>query len=96
VAEVSEQPCTLPLLEYALTELFDRKAGRTMTLAAYHELGGALGALARRADDRFEELSDTERDAARQMFLRLVTLGEGTEDVRRRVRPTRSGCRARC
>jgi WD40 repeat protein/DNA-binding CsgD family transcriptional regulator len=85
VAEVSEQPGTLPLLEYALTELFDRKEGRTMTLDAYHDLGGALGALARRADDRFDELSEAERDTARQMFLRLVTLGEGTEDVRRRV-----------
>jgi WD40 repeat protein len=56
-----------------------------MTLAAYHDLGGALGALARRADDLFDDLADTERDAARQLFLRLVTLGEGTEDVRRRV-----------
>jgi DNA-binding NarL/FixJ family response regulator len=31
VAEVSEQPGTLPLLEYALTELYDRREGRTMT-----------------------------------------------------------------
>jgi WD40 repeat protein/DNA-binding CsgD family transcriptional regulator/tRNA A-37 threonylcarbamoyl transferase component Bud32 len=85
VAEVSEQPGTLPLLEYALTELFDRREGRTMTLAAYHDLGGALGALARRADDLYGDLAQVEREAARQLFLRLITLGEGTEDVRRRV-----------
>ena len=85
VAEVHEQPGTLPLLEYALTELFDRRQGRTMTLAAYQAIGGALGALTRQADEVYEDLSDAEQDTARQGFLRLVTLGEGTEDVRRRV-----------
>jgi WD40 repeat protein/DNA-binding CsgD family transcriptional regulator/tRNA A-37 threonylcarbamoyl transferase component Bud32 len=85
VAEVHEQPGTLPLLEYALTELFDRRQGRTMMLAAYQAIGGALGVLTRQADEVYEDLSDAEQDTARQGFLRLVTLGEGTEDVRRRV-----------
>jgi WD40 repeat protein/DNA-binding CsgD family transcriptional regulator len=85
VAEVHEQPGTLPLLEYALTELFERRQGRTMTLAAYQTIGGALGALTRQADEVYEDLSDDDQDMARQGFLRLVTLGEGTEDVRRRV-----------
>jgi len=46
---------------------------------------GALGALTRQADQVYEDLSDAAQDTARQGFLRLVTLGEGTEDVRRRV-----------
>jgi WD40 repeat protein/DNA-binding CsgD family transcriptional regulator len=85
VAEVHEQPGTLPLLEYALTELFERRQGRTMTLAVYQTIGGALGVLTRQADEVYDDLSDAEQNTARQGFLRLVTLGEGTEDVRRRV-----------
>lgn len=50
-----------------------------------------MGALARRADELYQELSDDGQEAARQMFLRLVTLGEGQSagtpapDTRRRI-----------
>ena len=83
--EVGEQPGTLPLLEYALFELYERRQDRLLTLAAYHELGGISGALARRADELVESLDEAGQNAARQMFLRLITLGEGVEDTRRRV-----------
>lgn len=85
VAEIGEQPGALPLLQYALSELFERRSGRTLTLQAYHESGKVLGALARRADELYEALNDTGKQAARQLFLRLVTPGEGAEDTRRRV-----------
>jgi WD40 repeat protein/class 3 adenylate cyclase len=88
IKDVGEQPGALPLLQYALTELFERRDGQsnTMTVAAYRESGGVLGALARRADELYEGLSEAEREACRQLFLRLITLGEGVEDTRRRVR----------
>lgn len=86
--DVAEQPGTLPLLQYALTELFDRREGRTLTLKAYRDSGGVLGALARRADELYRHLTDRQKAAAKQLFLRMVTLGEGTEDTRRRVRQT--------
>jgi hypothetical protein len=86
--DVGEQPGTLPLLQYALTELFERREGRLLTLQAYRESGGVLGALARRADAIYGGLDDAGQDAARQLFLRLITLGEGVEDTRRRVRCT--------
>jgi class 3 adenylate cyclase len=86
IKDVGEQLGALPLLQYALTELFERRTGKVMTVAAYHESGGVLGALARRADEIYEGLSEEEREAARQLFLRMVTLGEGVEDTRRRVR----------
>jgi len=85
VHDVGEQPGTLPLLQYALTELFDRREGNTLTLAAYRDSGGILGALSRRADELYGGLDATQRDVARQLFLRLVTPGEGVEDTRRRV-----------
>jgi WD40 repeat protein/class 3 adenylate cyclase len=86
VKDVGEQPGALPLLQYALTELFERRVGRQLTLDAYRESGGVLGALSHRADEIYDGLDEAEQAIARQMFLRLVTLGEGVEDTRRRAR----------
>jgi WD40 repeat protein len=89
IADVSQQPGALPLLQYALTELFERREGRVLTLRAYHQIGGALGALARRADEVYATLDSDQQELARQLFLRMVTLGEGgAEDTRRRVTQT--------
>jgi WD40 repeat protein/serine/threonine protein kinase len=85
VAEIAEQPGALPLLQYALTELFERREANVLTLDAYHASGGVLGALARRAEELYQETSPEGQDAMRQVFLRLVTLGEGVEDTRRRA-----------
>jgi len=85
IRDVSQQPGALPLLQYALTELFERRNGNYMTLDAYHDIGGTAGALARRAEEVYTEFDDDKREATRQLFMRLVSLGEGTEDTRRRV-----------
>jgi WD40 repeat protein/DNA-binding CsgD family transcriptional regulator len=85
VAEMNYQAGALPLLQYALTELFERRVGRLLTHQAYQEIGGAVGALAKRAEELYQELTPEGQEAARQMFLRLVTLGEGVEDTRRRT-----------
>lgn len=85
VADIAEQPGALPLMQYALTEVFERRQGNVMTLDAYRASGGVLGALARRAEELFQDASEDERDAMRQVFLRLVTLQEGAEDTRRRA-----------
>ncbi len=85
VADVSEQPGALPLLQYALTELFDGRSDGALTAQAYREIGGVSGALARRAEQLFEATDAAGKQAAEQLFLRLVALGEGTEDTRRRV-----------
>jgi len=85
VSEVSEEPGALPLLQYALTENFERRLGRMMTLESYQASGGVLGSLARRAEELYTQMSTPQQEAIRQLFLRLVTLGEGTEDTRRRI-----------
>ncbi len=85
VSEVHYQAGALPLLQYALTELFERRTGRVLTQATYEQIGGAVGALAHRADEIFLDLDDQGRELTRQMFLRLVTLGDRSEDTRRRV-----------
>jgi WD40 repeat protein/class 3 adenylate cyclase/DNA-binding SARP family transcriptional activator len=85
LAEASNEPGALPLLQYALTELFERREGNTLTLDAYRAIGGMAGAISGRADDLYAASDDAAKEAARQLFLRLLTLGEGTEDIRRRV-----------
>ena len=85
VTEVNEQPGALPLLQFALTEVFENRQDNMLTLDAYHTIGGVRGALARQADAVFTRLQPQKQATARQLFLRLVTLGEGVEDTRRRV-----------
>src|SRR5262249_36597235 len=76
ISDVGEQPGSLPLLQYALPNLFTRRDGRTMPPDAYQASGGIKGARARRADEIFDSLDPDDQAASRQMFLRLVTLGE--------------------
>ncbi|MFQ5419905.1 MAG: hypothetical protein ACE5EY_06035, partial [Anaerolineae bacterium] len=85
IADVHEQPGALPLLQHALTELFERRNGRLLTLSTYNEIGGVTGALARRAEELYAAFDHEGQEATRQLFLRLITLGEGIEDTRRRV-----------
>lgn len=88
IEDVREQPGALPLLQYALTELFERREGALLTIAAYQDIGGTLGALAKRAEEVYRRFKESGQNMARQMFLRLVTLGEGQEDTRRRILQT--------
>ena len=85
-ADVAEQPGALPLVQYALTELYDRRDDGRLTVEAYREIGGVGGALAASAEHLYATRNEERREAVRQLFLRLVTLGEGTADTRRRVR----------
>ena len=56
-----------------------------LTLARYEALGGLRGAVASRAEDTFARLDPDQQEAARQLFLRLVSVGAGTA-TRRVVR----------
>jgi DNA-binding SARP family transcriptional activator/energy-coupling factor transporter ATP-binding protein EcfA2 len=50
VADVAGEPGGLPLLSTALLEGWERRQGRTLTLAGYRETGGVHGAVARLAE----------------------------------------------
>ncbi len=85
VVETADRAGALPLLQYALTELFEHRSGPTITMASYQALGGVSGALGERAESIYASLGADARASTRNVFLRLVTLGEGSEDTRRRV-----------
>ena len=74
IDDVLYQPGALPLLQYALTELFEAREGRSLTRSAYETIGGTAGALARRAEELYHEQEIEGQEMIRQMFLRLVAL----------------------
>ena len=88
--DVGNRPGNLPLLQFALREMWGRLDKRRMTRAIYDAIGGVEGALAQRAQAIFDALTAKGEDARavtlfRQLFTRLVALGEGSEDTRRIV-----------
>ncbi|NEQ75681.1 MAG: WD40 repeat domain-containing protein [Okeania sp. SIO2C9] len=81
--DVDKQPGNLPLLEFALTELWKKRQGKELTHQAYEEIGQVSGALTRYADDEFSKLKPEEKEQVRRIFIQLVQPGVGTEDTRR-------------
>ena len=67
----------LPLLQFALTELWEARKGDSITQAALDAIGGVAGALARHADQVMLTLPADQRIEARRILMALVTM-EGT------------------
>ena len=86
IDETVDQPGALPLLQYTLSELFDARTSASVTMTDYGQIGGVSGSLVLRADSILDALGAEATETARQVFLRLVTLGdEGSSDTRRRA-----------
>jgi hypothetical protein len=83
--EAGEDEGMLPLLQYALKESWALRKGKMITADSYTRSGGVREAIRTTAERTFEALSPAEQQAARQLFLRLVTPGEGQEDTRARA-----------
>lgn len=86
LGDVGDEPGALPLLSHALLETWNRRQGRTLTLAGYAAAGRVQGAIAQTAEKVYnQQLPPEQRPIARNIFLRLTELGEGAQDTRRRV-----------
>lgn len=83
--EVRTQPGALPLLQYALKELYNRREGRRLTAAAYEAMGGVRRALAQHAEGIYTSLPSAQQDIMRRLLLRLIEVSETGEATRRRV-----------
>ncbi|MEV6808501.1 hypothetical protein [Streptomyces sp. NPDC051129] len=78
----------LPLLAHALRTTWQQRHGSTLTVDGYRSTGGIHHAVATTAERIFRDLGPASRQAARLLFLRLVRIGDGTENTRRRARRT--------
>jgi WD40 repeat protein len=75
----------LPLLAHALRATWQQRHGHVLTVDGYMATGGIPHAIAASAERTFGRLDDGEQELARLLFLRLVRIGDRTEDTRRRV-----------
>ena len=84
VFAVSDQAGALPLLQFALEKLFERRDSQRLTWQAYTDLGGVKGALANYAESVYDDLDEDGQQLARALFLRLIEPGASEQDTTRR------------
>jgi hypothetical protein len=75
----------LPLLQFALTRIWDGLKIGVEPVKTLEQIGGVGGALALEAQRIYQSLNEQEKKIAQRVFLGLVQLGEGTSDTRRRA-----------
>ena len=85
VNEVAGQPGALPMMSHALAETWQRREGRTLTIAGYLATGGIRGAVSQSAEQVYERVLPEQRTVLRDLLLRLVTPGPEGEPVRSRL-----------
>lgn len=85
IQETQQREGALPLLQVALSDIWNglrngKEPGQTL-----QEIGGVGGALAKKAEAIFQALTLEQQTIARRVFLGVIQLGEGTQDTRRRA-----------
>ncbi|MFM6757703.1 MAG: formylglycine-generating enzyme family protein, partial [Microcystis panniformis] len=95
--DIKQEPGFLPLLEFALTQLWQKRdeAKHRLNLEAYEVIGGIVGALNCQADKVYEykdyekdlpqqERTEDEKALIKRIFLNLLQIGDGEKDTRLR------------
>ncbi len=85
VREIVGEPAALPLLQFALLQLWDNRERNRITWDAYRRLGGVMEALDHTADSLYNDLLPEEQNTVRRILLRLVRPGTGVEFTRSRA-----------
>ena len=75
--DVSGEQTALPLLQFTLLRLWDKRNRNLITWDAYHQVGGGRDALVETAINLYGEMSKEEALLARNIFLKLAHPGEG-------------------
>ena len=88
IADMRGEPGALPLMQFALKDLFDTQNKRqdsqiVLTLQEYLERGGIKQSLESHANAQFAKFSPEEQVIARKIFMGLIEIGQGTVDTRR-------------
>jgi uncharacterized delta-60 repeat protein len=79
------EPAALPLLQFTLLKLWESRERNRVTWEAYKKLGGGRQALARVADEFYNQLIPEEQVTMRRILLKMVRPGEGLEVTSNRV-----------
>ncbi|NMG10474.1 hypothetical protein DP117_27825, partial [Brasilonema sp. UFV-L1] len=84
IDDLKDAPGYLPLLQYALMELWQTRTKRWMS-RDYDAIGGVKEVLQKRADEVYESLRPKDKNCAQLIFLKLTQVGD-VANTRRRVR----------
>lgn len=90
VDDVVNQLGAMPLLQYALAQLWDNcispsSVSRLLTMQGYDAIGGVKGALQRWADQFYTSLPPNDQAFVKELISELVQIGDGDEVTRRRA-----------
>nr|WSZ99458.1 trypsin-like peptidase domain-containing protein [Streptomyces sp. NBC_00857] len=88
VADAGDEPGRMPLVQFALTELWHQRSNSMLTHAAYDALGGIAGALVGHANGVHAKLTREQQELAPRLFAQLARPGDGDTFVRRPARTT--------
>lgn len=87
INDMKGEPGALPLMQFALKELFEARQAKggdiALTLEDYLARGGIQKMLARHADATLNGLSTEQQNLARSVFGGLIEIGRGRQDTRR-------------
>ncbi|HLO33840.1 MAG TPA: ATP-binding protein, partial [Anaerolineales bacterium] len=87
INDMKGEPGALPLMQFALKDLFDSQQDQggviALTLEEYLQHGGIQKSLEHHADDSFARLNAEEQTLARSIFSGLIEIGRGASDTRR-------------
>ncbi|MEU7013327.1 serine protease [Streptomyces sp. NPDC046385] len=86
VADAGDEPGRMPLVQFALTELWHRRGNSMLTHAAYDAFGGIAGALVEHANGVHAALTRNQQELAPRLFVQLARPGDGDTFVRRPAR----------
>ncbi|MGW4354336.1 NACHT and WD repeat domain-containing protein [Nocardia sp. NPDC004582] len=75
----------LPLLSHVMAAVWEKHSGRRLTIAAYVAAGGVASSITHTAELAWKRLDDGQREAAQQLLVAMVAVGDGTRDTRRRL-----------
>jgi energy-coupling factor transporter ATP-binding protein EcfA2 len=86
LSDVVGEPAALPLLQFTLWRLWTKRRRNRITLETYREVGGGRLALARAADEVYNDLKIVQnQDTMRRILLRMVRPGAHSETTSSRV-----------
>jgi WD40 repeat protein len=85
VREVEHEPGALPLLSHALRTTWERREGRTLTVAGYTDAGGIRGAVAQTAEAVWDRVPERRQQVLRDLLLRMVSQADDGAPVRARL-----------
>ncbi len=86
IADILGEPAALPLLQFTLLKLWERRNRNLVSIETFRQLGGAQQALANSADTLYDSLMYQEQVELRRILLRMVRPGRGLEVTSNRIR----------